>query len=201
MDSNRFLSLVCWITVIASLLGCQRNDDFQWKEEVLLPTAISTIVLTRNISFDMRGRADVESFEFLDPTQGKEINWSGAGVYKLIALDMLNGSPFIVVGPRYVNEVNDLGCPNPAQVLFRYDGLNWVEVKYSESPIQKLGNNVFAYPLNDRESIERQKQVIKIDKKNYVFFGSDKKYWELNLQDRPTRTLGCASQAKRVLLN
>lgn len=128
-----------------------------WKEEVLLHDG-SKIIAERSLSYG--GRREIgqgapikeQSISFTLPNSGKTIKWVsefsddvGRANFNLLALHILNGTPYIVAKPNLCLSYNKWGRPNPPYVFFKYDGKNWQRIQMNELPIEFTTLNVAIY--------------------------------------------------------
>ncbi len=117
-----------------------------WKEEVLLHDG-SKIVVERSQSHGGRGEIGQShikehSVTFTLPETNKTITWQdeysddvGHSNFDLLALHILNGTPYIVVSPYGCLAYNKWGRPNPPYVFFKHDGKTWQRVPPPEFPL------------------------------------------------------------------
>jgi hypothetical protein len=125
-----------------------------WKEEVLLHDG-SKIIAQRSLSYG--GRREVgqgapikeQSISFTLPGSNKTIKWTseysedvGRANFNLLALHVLNGTPYIVAEPNLCLSYNKWGRPNPPYVLFKYDGKEWQRIQMAELPVEFTTINV-----------------------------------------------------------
>jgi len=128
-----------------------------WKEEVLLHDG-STIIVKRSQSYG--GRSEVGQggpirehiISFTLPNTSKTIEWKseyskdvGRANFNLLALHILNGTPYVVATPNLCLAYNKWGRPNPPYVLFSYDGKVWQRIQMSELPVEFKTLNVAIY--------------------------------------------------------
>jgi hypothetical protein len=136
------LTLGVSMSANAGLLGFGGDS---WKEEVLLHDG-STLVVTRSQSYG--GRHEIgqpppikeHTISFILPNTNKAITWTseygediGRTNFNLLALHILNGTPYIVVEPNLMLSYNKWGRPNPPYVFFKYDGKAWQRI-----PLEKF---------------------------------------------------------------
>jgi hypothetical protein len=125
-----------------------------WKEEVLLHDG-SKIIVER--SFSRGGRHEVgqgspikeQDLSFTVPGTSKIVTWKseysedvGRSNFNLLALDVLNGTPFVVAEPNLCLSYNKWGRPNPPYVVFKYDGKTWQRIPLTELPNEFKQPNV-----------------------------------------------------------
>lgn len=134
------------LLMMASISAC--SDTVNWKEEVLLHDG-SKIMVTRTqsyggqhevvqsapisehtLTFTLRGSKKPLSFksEYSDDV--------GRANFNLLALHILNGTPYIVAEPNLCLAYNKWGRPNPPYVLFKHDGNAWQRIQLAELPAE-----------------------------------------------------------------
>ena len=119
-----------------------------WKEEVLLHDG-SKIIVKRSQSYG--GRHEVgqgapvkeHSITFDMPNSGKTLTFKseysedvGRANFNLLALHILNGTPYLVVEPNLCLSYNKWGRPNPPYVFFKHDGKEWQRILITEFPAE-----------------------------------------------------------------
>lgn len=125
-----------------------------WKEEVLLHDG-SKIIAER--SFSRGGRHEIgqgspikeQDINFTLPGTKQTITWKseygedvGRANFELLALDILNGTPYIVATPNLCLSYNKWGRPNPPYVFFKHDGKAWQRIPLAEFPAEFREMNV-----------------------------------------------------------
>ena len=125
-----------------------------WKEEVLLHDG-QKIIAKRSLSYG--GRHEIaqpspikeQTISFTLPDSSKTITWTseysedvGRANFDLLALHVLNGTPYIVAEPNLCLSYNKWGRPNPPYVFFKYDGKEWQRIPLSELPVEFKTTNV-----------------------------------------------------------
>lgn len=119
-----------------------------WKEEVLLHDG-SKIVVQRSHTYG--GSREVgqppsikeQEITFTLPGSGRTITWKdeygkevGGSNFTLLALHVLNSTPYIVALPNLCRSYNKWGRPNPPYVIFRHDGKAWQRIHLVELPTE-----------------------------------------------------------------
>lgn len=140
--------------------------DVSWKEEVLLHDG-SKIIVKRSQSYGGRREPGQDPpikehvLTFQLPKSGKSVKWVsefsqdvGRANFNLIALHVLNDTPYVVAMPNLCLAYNKWGRPNPPYVLFRYDGAAWQRIALAELPQEFAATNVIV-DVRREESIER----------------------------------------------
>ncbi len=140
-----FLTLGVSVNADAGLFGF---GDPSWKEEVLLHDG-SKMVVERSQSYG--GRHEIgqsspikeQTITFTLPNTSTTIEFKseygediGRANFELLALHILNGTPYIVTGPSSCQSYNKWGRPNPPYVFFQYNGQAWTRILLEELPIE-----------------------------------------------------------------
>lgn len=125
-----------------------------WSEEVLLHDG-SKIVVERYSS--RGGRHELtqgppikeHSVTFSVPGSNRSIAWKseysqdvGRANFDLLAVHVLNGTPYIVAAPNLCLAFNKWGRPNPPYVFFRHDGEAWQRIPLEAFPVEFKTLNV-----------------------------------------------------------
>ena len=155
--SRRFAQFVVFLMVGVSMsanAGLFGFGGTSWKEEVLLHDG-SKIVVER--SFSRGGRHEItqgspvkeQDLSFTMPGSNQTITWKseysedvGRSNFHLLALHILNGTPYIVTNPNLCISYNKWGRPNPPYVIFKYDGKAWQRIPLAELPAEFKELNV-----------------------------------------------------------
>lgn len=125
------LMLSASVSANASWFGFSGTN---WKEEVLLHDG-SKIIVKRSQSYGGRheigqgGSISEQDITFTMPNTNKTITFKdeysediGGGNFLLLALHILNSTPYIVAQPWLCLAENKWGRPSPPYVFFKYDG-------------------------------------------------------------------------------
>ena len=150
--------------LLAALAGCMtlaRDNPLglgkSWKEEVLLHDG-SKIVVKRSQDYDPMGRREIgqgpprseETLYFTLPHSKQAVTWKSdfgpelQDNLTLVALDVFNGTPYIVTHATRCHAYNKWGRPNPPYVCFNYNGSSWQRIQFEELPQEiKEGNVIF----------------------------------------------------------
>jgi hypothetical protein len=136
-----------------------------WKEEVLLHDGQKIIVKrsqTRGGSHEIGQPPPVKehTISFMLPNSSKIITWTseygedvGRANFDLLAVHVLNGTPYIVASPNLCLSYNKWGRPNPPYVFFKYDGKDWQRILLSEFPAEFKTINVAVSTLGDEDKL------------------------------------------------
>ena len=120
------------------------GNSASWKEEVLLHDG-GKIIVKRSQSYGGRGEIGQtppikeQDITFTLPGTNKSITWKseysedvGRANFKLLALHVLNGTPYIVAIPNLCLSYNKWGRPNPPYVFFKFASNEWARIPLSE---------------------------------------------------------------------
>ena len=140
-----------------------------WKEEVLLHDG-SKIIVKRSQTYG--GRHEIGQpqpikehiISFKLPGSNETIEWTseydeslGRTNFNLLAVHVLNGTPYIVASPNLCLSYNKWGRPNPPYVFFKYDGKEWQRIPLEEFPTEfKTGNVAFGIRGLDVKAMVKQ---------------------------------------------
>jgi len=133
---------------LSACAGLSGFGGTSWREEALLHDG-SKIIVKRSQSYG--GRHEIgqsapvreHTITFPLPDSGKAISWTseygeelGRTNFNLLALHILNGTPYLVVEPNLCLSYNKWGRPNPPYVFFKYDGKEWRRIPIAEFPAE-----------------------------------------------------------------
>lgn len=125
-----------------------------WQEEVLLHDG-SKLIITRSQTYG--GRHEIgqpppikeHTVTFTLPGSGKSISWTseygedlGRTNFHLLAVHVLNGTPYLVTEPNLCLSYNKWGRPNPPYVFFKYNGKAWQRILLEAFPTEFTATNV-----------------------------------------------------------
>lgn len=142
-----------------------------WKEEVLLHDG-SKIIVKRSQS--RGGRHEIgqpspikeHAITFTLPSSNQTITWRdefseeiGHSNFDLLALHILNGTPFIVASPDGCLSYNKWGRSNPPYIIFKFDGNAWQRIPLSEFPAEFKEINLVINTLAHEMEISSQSPV------------------------------------------
>ncbi len=143
-----------------------------WKEEVLLHDG-KKIVVTRSHAYG--GSRELgqppsikeQDITFTVPGSGGAIVWKdeygkevGGSNFVLLALHILNGTPYIVASPNLCRSYNKWGRPNPPYVIFRHDGTEWKRIPFAALPAEFQDINLSLVYTKDDEKRLTEKSPI-----------------------------------------
>jgi hypothetical protein len=145
-----------------SMSACAMGGKTSWKEEVLLHDG-QKIIVERLQTYGGRhevGQAQPireHTISFTLPNSNKPITWTseysediGRTNFNLLAVHVLNDTPYLVASPNLCLSYNKWGRPNPPYVFFKYDGKGWQRIPLSEFPAAFKTINV-ALDIRGRE--------------------------------------------------
>lgn len=145
------LGLIASTTVNAGWFG---SGGDSWKEEVLLHDG-QKIIVKRSLSYGGRheiGQSEPikeQTISFQLPGSNKGIAWTseysediGRSNFNLLALHILNGTPYVVASPNLCLSYNKWDRPNPPYVFFKHDGKAWQRIPVTEFPAEFKEINV-----------------------------------------------------------
>ena len=139
-----------------------------WKEEVLLHDG-SKIIVKRSQTYG--GRHEIgqkppikeQELTFTLPNSSRAITWKseysediGRANLNLLALHVLNGTPYIVAEPNLCLAYNKWGRPNPPYVFFKYDGKAWQRISLSAFPATFKDINVVVSTKRHQDTLTAQ---------------------------------------------
>lgn len=119
-----------------------------WKEEVQLHDG-SILIVKRSQSYKGRHAVDQSvpvgeySVSFTIPQTGKSYTWKseygeelGRTNFNLLAIHVLNNTPYIITQPNGCMSYNKWGRPNPPYVIFKFSDNAWQRIQINELPQQ-----------------------------------------------------------------
>lgn len=158
---KRIAKLGLLLMLGVSMSACSTS----WKEEVLLHDGSKIIVKrsqSRGGSHEIGQPPPVKehTISFTLPNSNETITWTseygedvGRANFDLLAVHVLNGTPYIVASPNLCLSYNKWGRPNPPYVFFKYDGKAWQRIALSELPAEFKTINVAADTLGDEDRL------------------------------------------------
>ncbi|MBI5671844.1 MAG: hypothetical protein HZC50_00930 [Nitrospirae bacterium] len=138
----------------SSCAGFLGVGGHSWQEEVLLHDG-RKMVITRSQTYG--GRHEIgqpapikeHTVTFTLPNTDKAIRWTsdygedlGRTNFHLLAVHVLNGTPYLVTEPNLCLSYNKWGRPNPPYVFFTYDGTTWQRIPLEAFPHEFTTINV-----------------------------------------------------------
>ena len=137
----------------------------RWKEEVLLHDG-QKLIVERSQSYG--GRHEIgqkppikeHTISFTLLNTNKTITWTseygediGRTNFNLLAVQVLNGTPYIVASPNLSLSYKKWGQPNPPYVIFKYDGKAWQRIPLKELPLEFENINLVISTLSDAKKL------------------------------------------------
>ena len=155
----RWLSQLFALIILVKMSACAGVSALpfgggSWQEEGLLHDG-DKLVVTRSQTYG--GRHEIgqpppikeHTVTFALPDTGKTITWTseygedlGRTNFRLLAVHVLNRTPYIVAEPNLCLSYNKWGRPNPPYVFFKYDGTAWQRIPLEEFPVEFKSINV-----------------------------------------------------------
>lgn len=152
MYPARLNSLKFMLLLLALIASARANAGLfsfggdSWKEEVLLHDGRKIIVERSQI---YGGRHEIgqaspvksHSIRFALPLSGRTITWRseyseelGRTNLNVLALHILEDTPYLITEPNLCLSYNKWGRPNPPYVIFKHDGQAWQQIELVELP-------------------------------------------------------------------
>jgi hypothetical protein len=161
---------------LLSMIGMSMNANaglfgfggISWKEEVLLHDG-SKIIVERSQSYG--GRHEIgqtppikdQEITFTVPGTRKTVTWKseysediGRANFKLLALHILDNTPYVVASPNLCLSYNKWGRSNPPYVFFKYEDKTWRRISLAEFPTEFKEINVVVSTKADENVITSQ---------------------------------------------
>ena len=168
MKPGQLLSRALGAMALMTVWGCMGvsagsfgiGNVSTWQEEVVLHDG-SKIIVTRTLArggqpYEMGQRPPPKEQElsFTLPGTSMGITWEDRFSKELsminfipMLLDIVDGTPYLVVSPMGCLSYNKWGRPNPPYVVFKYWGREWVRIPLQELPVAiKTPNLIFSAP-------------------------------------------------------
>lgn len=150
----------------AGLLGFGGTS---WKEEALLHDGNKLIV---ERSVERKGPHEIgqlpaytkQTLAFTNPATGQLVEWEDKTTKDLrtsaflpMALDIYQGTVYLVTTPMGCLSYNKWGRPNPPYVVFRHEGQTWKRVPLQELPMEtKTPNLISSSPDTEMERLDKR---------------------------------------------
>lgn len=164
----------------ASMSACAFSGTVSWKEEVLLHSGHKIIVERTNKlggypTIDSRERETTyEVVSFTVAGSNKTITWEMGfqdsrpepNSLNLLALDVVNGIPYIAAYPAGNIAYTKWGSPNPPYIFFKYVGTKWQLIPLEEFPAAISKTNVIV-GRPPAELLKPFYSVAEVEKQNY----------------------------------
>jgi len=169
------ISSIAFVFVLAGLTNTSAfgflgfGSTASWKEEVLLHDG-SKIIVKRwqkhggDHEIGQEPGIAEQSITFALPGTKKTIQWKdeyspevGGCNFILIALHILNTTPYLITNPRLDRSYNKWGRPNPPYVIFKFEGNDWKRITISELPMQFKNVNLVNNTLQHEDNLVRKR--------------------------------------------
>lgn len=147
--------------MVIGCIGIPSVNSFtgdSWREEIMLHDG-GTILIQRSQSYkgfhaiDQSPPVSEQTVKFTVPSTGKSFSWTseygeelGRTNFRLLAIHVLNGIPYIVAEPNLCLSYNKWGRPNPPYIFFKNDGDGWKQIPITELPKEFSTLNVLINP-------------------------------------------------------
>lgn len=163
-------SVVFILTLGVTMNACAA-DTTKWKEEVVLHDG-KKIIVQRSQNYG--GRHEIgqtppikeQEITFTVPATNKTFSFKsefsediGRANFKLLALHILNDTPYIVTTPNLCLSYNKWGRPNPPYVFFKYDGKTWQRIPLTDFPAEFKEINLMIETKNKEKILTAQPLV------------------------------------------
>lgn len=127
-----------------------------WKEEVLLHDG-QKVIVERSQTYGGRsepgqsgaGPIKEHTIRFMLPGTNQSVSWTseysteaGRTNFNLLAVQVLQGVPYVVTEPNLCLSYNKWGRPNPPYVFFKYEGNAWQRISLEQLPVEFKTINV-----------------------------------------------------------
>jgi hypothetical protein len=148
MNRAHFRSMTLCVLLALFLSACAiaQGNGTTWKEEVLLHDG-QKIIVERSQSYGGRsepgqsGPIREHSIRFKLPGFNTPITWTseygpelGRTNFNLLAVHVLNATPYVVASPNLCLSYNKWGRPNPPYVFFKYENNAWQRITPEQFP-------------------------------------------------------------------
>lgn len=161
----RLVKAICLVLIMGvSISAYATTSTFTWKEEVLLHDG-QKIIVERSDTYDSSMPHEIGQhpplaehiMTFTMPSTNRTVIWksdyrrsSDTDSFHLLALDFLDGVPYVATRPSKCPTYDKWNRPNPPYVFFKYvDG--WQPISLSEFP-EKFKINVLTHSLYHKPS-------------------------------------------------
>lgn len=163
--------LVISLTILGGSMSACAMGGTSWKEEVLLHDG-KKITVERSQAYG--GRHEIgqgapikeQEITFTVPGSDKTLTFKseysediGRANFDLLALHVLNGTPYIIASPNLCLSYNKWGRPNPPYVIFKYDGKAWQRIPLTELPAEFKELNLVIETKGEERAITAQSIV------------------------------------------
>lgn len=183
-----------------------------WKEEVLLHDG-SKIIVTRSQSYGGRhelGQAPPvkeHTITFSLPNSGEAIRWTseygediGRTNFNLLALHVLNGTPYLVTEPNLCLSYNKWGRPNPPYVVFRKEEKQWIRIPLKDIPAEFSAINLIVNEIRQADIAKYSSELGYVSNEHVKKINSslEQPEYKIILREPQENGIGVASCEKLV---
>ncbi|SDH97808.1 hypothetical protein [Propionivibrio dicarboxylicus] len=158
------------VVVAIGLCACSDRNDY-WEEEVLLHDGTRLTVL-RSQSYGGRHELGqsapikAQELSFSMPGLGKRLSFKseysediGRANFKLLALHIIDRTPYVITEPNLCLSYNKWGRPNPPYVIFKHDGKDWHRIPLNDLPPEFKEINLVISTKSEMKTIASQPSV------------------------------------------
>ncbi len=173
---NKRTTMKNWLLIFSLMIlgggmsACAMGGT-SWKEEVLLHDG-KKLIVERSQSYG--GRHEIgqsqpikeQEITFTVPRSNKTLTFKseysedvGRANFKLLALHILNDTPYIVTVPNLCLSYNKWGRPNPPYVIFKHDSKEWQRIPLQAFPPEFKEINLVIETKGEEKTITTQSIV------------------------------------------
>ncbi len=147
-QTQKLALLLLAVVVLSACAGQFGIGGDSWKEEVLLHDGQKIIVERYQTYGGFRepgqsGPISEHTIRFTLPGSSQTITWTseygkdiGRTNFRLLAVHVLNGTPYVVAEPNLCLSYHKWGRPNPPYVFFKYEGNAWQRIPLEQFPAE-----------------------------------------------------------------
>lgn len=172
---KRITKLGLLLMMGVGMSACSKST-FTWKEEVLLHDG-KKLIVEMSDSYDSSMNHEIgqgaplaeHKTTFTIPGTNQTVIWksdnrslSDPDYLILLALDFLDGVPYVATTAVSCHTYNKWGRPNPPYVFFKYDGKAWQHIPLEEFPEKFTVNTSSSFQV-------QEKQKVNVDIQEYGF--------------------------------
>lgn len=165
------LSALALNAVMSACAHIGHSGTDAWKEEVQLHDGQKMIV-ERSQTYG--GRREIgqsppvreHKISFALPGSSNSISWTseygedlGRTNFKLAALHVLGGTPYLVAVPNLCLAYNKWGRPNPPYVIFKHEDKEWKRIALNDLPTEFKEFNLVINNQGEAETVTSQPMV------------------------------------------
>lgn len=132
--------------------------DLNWKQEVRLQDGrtlmVDRVSRVTGKRFPEGGNYDIyQSLTFTHPDTNERIAWAPPEHTGPVMLDLDGPNVYYVVEAITVGDYNDIGCPNPPYLGYRYAGKQWQQIHIDDMPARFVERNVQRRSMEDKNAL------------------------------------------------